>query len=134
MVHTLLVVEDEEELREMMRDALEAYGYRVVTAGDGVEALAAVREIDSLCLVLLDLLMPGMNGWDFFAAFKAMPGNAKIPVVVHSSAPSRAPEGVTRVLRKPLKLDRLLAVVQEFCGPPTPRPSDTDGGPGERAE
>lgn len=120
MIHTLLVVEDEEELREMMRDALEAHGYRVVVAGDGREALAAVPTIDSLCLVLLDLLMPGMNGWDFFAAFKALPQSASVPVVVHSSAPSRAPEGVTRVLQKPLKLERLLAVVKEFCGQPMP--------------
>lgn len=115
MHHTVLLVEDEEELREMMREALERDGYDVVTASDGRAALDAIPGIKKLCLVLLDLLMPGMNGWDFFDAFKARPELAGVPVIIHSSAPNRAPEGVTRVLRKPLKLEQLLAVAHEFC-------------------
>jgi CheY-like chemotaxis protein len=115
MVHTVLVVEDETELREMMREALEWNGYVVVTANEGREALEAIPGIEHLCLVLLDLLMPGMNGWDFFDEIRARPELAGVPVVVHSSAPSRAPAGATRVLRKPLDLDLLLSVVQEFC-------------------
>lgn len=115
MVHTVLIVEDEPDLREIMRDVLESEGYRVVTAADGREALASLEDVDSLCLVLLDLLMPVMDGWDFHAAFKQLPQAAGVPVVVHSSAPERAPEGVARVLQKPLKLDRMLAVVKEFC-------------------
>jgi CheY-like chemotaxis protein len=65
MTHTVLVVEDEEELREMMRDALELNGYLVVTAEDGQDALDKISGIEHLCLVILDLLMPVMNGWDF---------------------------------------------------------------------
>jgi CheY-like chemotaxis protein len=114
----VLVVEDEEELREMMRDVLERQGYAVVAASDGQAALDALPRIDSLCLVLLDLLMPGMDGWDFFDAFRTHPELAAVPVVVHSSAPSRAPKGVTQVLQKPVKLDRLLAVVREYCALP----------------
>ena len=64
--HTVLVVEDEEDLREMMREALELNGYAVVTAEDGRQALAQLSGIAQLCLVLIDLLMPGMNGWDLF--------------------------------------------------------------------
>jgi CheY-like chemotaxis protein len=116
MKHTLLLVEDEEDLRELMSDALEREGYAVVAAGDGREALAALSNIPAPpCLVLLDLLMPGMNGWDFFAEFKARPELAHVPVVIHSSAPNKAPEGATRVLQKPLGLDRLLSIVQEYC-------------------
>jgi CheY-like chemotaxis protein len=115
MTHTVLLVEDEEDLRETMREALEAEGYTVVAACEGEEALAAIQGIEHLCLVLLDLLMPGMNGWDFFAALRALPGLQAVPVIVHTSAPSRAPIGVTRVLQKPLKLDRLLEVVHEYC-------------------
>ncbi len=115
MKHTVLVVEDEEDLREMMRLALELNGYTVVTAADGRDALAAIARIDRLCLVLLDLVMPGMNGWDFFAEFRARPALASVPVVVHSSAPNGAPAGVTRVVSKPLDLARLLAVVGEYC-------------------
>ena len=114
MTHTVLIVEDEEELRETMREALERDGFNVVAACEGKEALVAIARIDHLCLVLLDLLMPGMNGWDFFDAFKARAELASVPVVVHSSAPSRAPDGV-RVIQKPLKLERLLSVVHEYC-------------------
>ena len=115
MNHTVLVVEDEADLREMMREALELNGYEVVTAKEGQEALEAIAQIEHLCLVLLDLLMPGMNGWDFFDKMRARPELAGVPVVVHSSVPSRAPAGVTRVLQKPLEFDRLLSVVREFC-------------------
>ncbi len=115
MNHTVLLVEDEEELREMMCEALETYGYTVVTAREGQEALDAIAGIEHLCLILLDLLMPGMNGWDFFDAVKKRPELRDVPIVVHSSAPSRAPRGVTRVLQKPLKLDRLVATVQQYC-------------------
>ncbi len=115
MTHTVLVVEDEEELREMMREALELNGYEVVAVGDGQEALDAIGGIEHLCMVLLDLLMPGMNGWDFFEKMRARPELVDVPVVVHSSAPSRAPSGVTRILQKPLKLERLLSVVHEYC-------------------
>ena len=117
MTHTVLLVEDEEELREMMREVLERAGYAVVAASEGQSALDAIAHVEKICVVLLDLLMPGMNGWDFFEAFRALPQGASVPVVVHSSTPSRAPNGVTRVLQKPLKLDRLLSVVAEFCGP-----------------
>jgi CheY-like chemotaxis protein len=65
--------------------------------------------------VILDLLMPGMNGWDFFAEMRRRTELSAVPVVVHSSAPSRAPAGVTRVLQKPLELSHLLSVVQEYC-------------------
>ncbi|MDP9149155.1 MAG: response regulator [Myxococcota bacterium] len=115
MNHTVLLVEDEEDLREMMREALELNGYAVVAARDGQQALDELAAIERLCLVLLDLLMPGMNGWDFYEQMRRRPGLANVPVVVHSSAPSRAPAGVTRVLQKPVKLESLLAVVHEYC-------------------
>jgi CheY-like chemotaxis protein len=115
MTHTVLIVEDEEELREMMREALESNGYTVVAAPEGQEALDAIAHIEHVCLVLLDLLMPGMNGWDFFMKMRERPELASVPVVVHSSAPSRAPAGVARVVQKPVLLDRLLAIVNEYC-------------------
>jgi CheY-like chemotaxis protein len=115
MAHTVLVVEDEEDLREMMRDALELNGYRVATAEDGQQAFDEIARIDELCLVILDLLMPGMNGWDFFEQIRKRKELAEVPVVVHSSAAERAPAGATRVLQKPLELSRLLSVVQEYC-------------------
>lgn len=115
MTHTVLVLEDEDDLREMMREALEMKGYNVVAASEGQEALDEIGRIEHVCLVLLDLFMPGMNGWDFFAELRRRPEYADVPVVVHSSAPERAPAGVTRTMGKPIVLTRLLSVVEEFC-------------------
>jgi CheY-like chemotaxis protein len=117
--HTVLIVEDEADLREMLREALELHGYEVVAVEDGQAALEAAERIDRICLVLLDLLMPGMNGWDFFAALRTRPDLDTVPVIVHTSTPDTAPPGVTRVLQKPLQLKRLLSTVAEFC-PPSP--------------
>lgn len=115
MNHTVLLVEDEEDLRETMRDALELNGFEVIAAEDGQAALEALDHIDHVCLVLLDLLMPRMNGWDFFEQMRARPALADVPVIVHSSAPGQAPKGVTRVLQKPLGFEQLISIVQEYC-------------------
>jgi CheY-like chemotaxis protein len=115
MNHTVLLVEDEDELRESMRDLLEDNGYVVIAASDGQEALDALPGIEHLCIVLLDLLMPRMNGWEFFEKMRARPELTAVPVVVHSSAPTRAPAGVALVLKKPLEPERLLSVVREYC-------------------
>jgi CheY-like chemotaxis protein len=119
MTHTVLIIEDEQELREMMRDALELYGYAVVTAADGQDAFDKLGGIDKICLVILDLLMPIMNGWDFLDRLRQRSELASVPVVVHSSAPGPVPLGATRVLQKPVPLDRLIAVVREYCQPIT---------------
>jgi len=115
MAHTVLVVEDEEDLREMMRDALEMSGYAVVTAEDGQDALDKIDGIENLCLIILDLLMPVMNGWDFVERMRQRVELAAVPIVVHSSAPAPPPAGVTRVLQKPLLFDRLISIVREYC-------------------
>lgn len=115
MTHTVLLVEDDEELRDTMCEALELHGYAVVATPDGLAALAELDRIDHLCVVLLDLFMPRMNGWDFLAHLRARPALAEVPVVVHSSAARQAPPGATRVLRKPIELERLLSVVREYC-------------------
>jgi len=113
--HTVLLLEDEEELRETMREALELNGYAVIAAQDGQAALDELDRIDHVCMVLLDLVMPRMNGWDFLIQMRKRQKLADVPVIVHSSSPSQAPKGVTRVLRQPLELERLLSVVREYC-------------------
>lgn len=113
--HTVLIVEDEEELREGMRDALELNGYEVLAARDGLEAIEGLDGNRRICLVLLDLVMPRMNGWDFYAALRALPGYSDVPVIVHSSSFQPAPQGVTRVLTKPLSFRQLMSVVGEHC-------------------
>ena len=113
--HTVLIVEDEEDLRELMRDALQMRGYNVVTAQEGTDALRKIDDIGKPCVILLDLLMPGMNGWDFFDKLRERPELASVPVIIHSSAASRAPAGATRVLQKPLAFETLVSVVGEYC-------------------
>lgn len=113
--HTVLVVEDEEDLREMIREALELNGYTVVTAADGRQALVRLSGIEHLCLVLIDLLMPGMNGWDLFQELKGRSELDRVPIVVYSSVADRAPKGVTRTLQKPLTFGELLSTVREYC-------------------
>ena len=115
MNHTVLVVEDEVELRELVCEALELSGYVVVAAKDGKEALDKVSGIESLSLVILDLLMPEMNGWDFVEQLRTRSEFATVPIIVHSSAQGPAPTTVARVLRKPFPLNRLLATVREYC-------------------
>lgn len=113
--HTVLVVEDEEDLREMVREALELNGYAVVTAEDGQEALDRVSSIEQLCLILIDLLMPGMNGWDLFQELRRRPELAAVPILVYSSVANLAPKGATQVLQKPLTFDELLSTVRQYC-------------------
>jgi len=115
MKHTVLVVEDERDLREMLQDALEMNGYAVIAADDGQDARDKVYGVEHVWLMLMDLLILDMNGWVFFQKLRERTEMASVPVVVHSSvAAGRAPSGVTRVLEKPLRFDRLLAVVREY--------------------
>jgi CheY-like chemotaxis protein len=79
MNHTVLLVEDEEDLRETMRDALELNGYGVIAARDGQEALEQLDLVDNICVILLDLVMPRMNGWDFFATLRKRAAFVDVP-------------------------------------------------------
>jgi CheY-like chemotaxis protein len=113
--HTILLVDDETELREGIHDALELNGYDVVSARDGQAALELLESQGALCVVLLDLVMPRMDGWEFCTRLRALPAYAKVPVIVHSSSSLAPPEGVDWVIRKPLTFVGLLKVVGEFC-------------------
>ena len=115
MSHTVLVVEDDVELCEMMCKALELSGYTVVTAQDGKDALNKVSGIDSLCLVILDLVMPEMNGWDFVEQLRTRAEFATVPIIVHTAASGPPPATVARVLKKPFPFDGLLATVRQYC-------------------
>jgi CheY-like chemotaxis protein len=111
---TVLVVEDEDQGRETLRDLLQDEGYRVVTARDGREAMERLTT-PSPSLVILDLRMPGMNGTMLYHEMQRTPQLAKIPVLVTTAVPELAPPGVP-TLEKPLKVDRLLELVALACG------------------
>lgn len=111
----ILVIDDEPMVREAVGRMLVAEGYAVDLAADGNAALVLLDAAPP-DVILLDLMMPGMNGWDFVAKLRERPEYANVPVIIHSSAPDRAPAGVDSVLRKPLSLTNLLAVVKKYCG------------------
>ena len=115
MTHTVLVVEDEQQLRDMIRDALELNGYSVVTAEDGQDALTKLAGIEHVCLVILDLLMPVMDGRTFLTKMREHAELASVPIVVHTSVPGQIVAGASMVMQKPLVFDRLLSVVREHC-------------------
>lgn len=112
---TILVIEDEADLREGIRDALELNGYTVVAATDGQDALEQLESLQPPCIVLMDLVMPRMNGWELCEALRLRPGYRDVPIIVHSSSPLPAPGGATRVVTKPLTFTKLLGLVSEYC-------------------
>jgi CheY-like chemotaxis protein len=113
---TLLVVEDDLDVRETLCDILIDEGYQVVQAGHGAEALARLRDGVRPHLILLDMMMPVMDGWAFRAAQRADPELAGIPVIVMTAhiGPQEATRDLEAValLRKPIRLDALLAAIE----------------------
>jgi CheY-like chemotaxis protein len=117
----VLIIDDDDDLRDSLRDLLQRRGYRVETAEHGQAALAVLAARGVPCVVLLDLAMPVMDGWQFLSAVQADAALATIPIVIASAhGATHAPAGVAGVLRKPFDLDRLLQVVARHCGPPPP--------------
>jgi len=110
---TLLVVDDEPDIRESLRDALEDEGYRVAVARNGKEALEVLRTLEKPFAVILDIIMPVMSGAEFYAAIQADPRYARTPVLISTSDASRAPAGVL-IMKKPIDLERLLDAVAKL--------------------
>ncbi|MEW5849425.1 MAG: response regulator [Myxococcota bacterium] len=108
----VLVVDDDVEIRSCLRLVLETEGYAVLEAADGTQALDTLTHAPLPCVILLDLMMPVMSGWEFLDALRESQKLAGIPVVVVSAYPP--PQGVPS-LKKPLDLDGLLGVVSEHC-------------------
>ena len=116
----MLVVDDDRDIRDVLTDALEAEGYRVVTAADGIEALDWLRaEVARPCIILLDLMMPRMDGIQFRTEVMNDPASPLIPVVVLSADPSAIATAKSLnfagSLRKPVPLEALLAAVHAHC-------------------
>jgi two-component system response regulator MprA len=111
---SVLIVEDDRDIRECMADALEVEGYSVAFAGNGREALEKLRSGVRPELILLDLLMPVMSGWEFRHEQLADPLLSGIPVIVVSAS---SPGGLRpdRHLPKPFGVDELLEVVAEYA-------------------
>jgi len=110
-VARVLIIDDDSDIRDAVTEVLSFEGHEVFGAAEGEQGLVRCRQVRP-DLVLLDLMMPGMNGWDFLKALRREEAIAGIPVVV-VSALGRVPElQVAGFLPKPFGLDALVAVVQ----------------------
>ncbi|MFT3764202.1 MAG: response regulator [Minicystis sp.] len=119
----VLVVDDDEDIRQCLRELLADEGYTVETAVHGRQALDVLNRGERPCVMLLDLMMPVMDGVELLAHLRAHPDLAAIPVVVVSAASGAEPPAGTKLLRKPVTLDAVLREVERFCAPRAPVPS-----------
>jgi CheY-like chemotaxis protein len=118
MACRVLIVEDDPDLREMMDQMLTLEGFDTETATDGADALGKLQGTGAQPnLILLDMMMPRMDGWTFVDQQVKNPSIAGIPVVVLSAAPRDVLRGVraAAILQKPLNFDHLLTVVRTHC-------------------
>lgn len=113
----VLIVEDDADLREMMAQLLTLEGFHAETVANGRDALEYLRRGDLPDLILLDLMMPIMDGWEFRRIQIEDPRLASLPVIVLSALePSRTPDfGGATFLTKPLDFDRLLELVRLYA-------------------
>lgn len=116
----IMIVEDDIDLRSTLKDLLELFGYSVITAENGREALDLLEGDEHPCLLLLDLMMPVMNGWEFLDTLKQQSPSAlkKIPIIVSSAAADLAnieEEYGCRVMRKPLDIKQLASIAKQHC-------------------
>jgi two-component system chemotaxis response regulator CheY len=120
----ILIIDDDLELREVIAETLEQCGFAVAVAGNGREGLEYLRRGQAPRLILLDLMMPVMNGWQFCSAKQADPALASIPVIALSAAAKKDPSSpyyidVQDVIAKPVELEQLLSVVRRVLPPAT---------------
>jgi two-component system chemotaxis response regulator CheY len=114
-VQTVLVVEDNVDSREALMTLLRMSGYDPVGAADGAEALRLLREGYRPRVVLLDLWMPGMNGWEFREAQLRTPEFAAIPTIVLTADVGGAVPGIAHHLHKPVDVGAMMALLSQYC-------------------
>ena len=117
---TILVIEDDEGISETLKEIFQLEGYTVETAFNGQEALEMLKIIERPCLILLDMFMPVMNGWQFLEELKLTNGEGltSIPIVITSAAGDQAKEASKKVrgyIKKPADINVLLDTAKKFC-------------------
>ena len=114
----VLIVEDDADLREMMAQLLALEGYASAAVANGREALEYLHDGGGKPqVILLDLMMPVMDGWEFRQRMRSDPAIADLPVIILSALdPARAHDvDATAFLKKPLDFDRLLTLIRQHC-------------------
>jgi CheY-like chemotaxis protein len=119
----VLLVENDPDIRDVLSGLLHRNGYEVATAADGRQALEYLRHNEPPRLVLLDLVMPEVDGWEFLRERQRRPELHDLPVVVFSAvAEVKGPDprelGAAEVLRKPVGLAEVLDAARRYCAGP----------------
>jgi len=112
----ILVVEDDEDIRSLLAESLTSSGYSVVEARDGLDALKALEAGVVPRVVVLDLMMPRMNGWVFLERLRADPERADLPVLVTSAFTDLRSIDASAYLAKPFRMDEFDRAIAELCG------------------
>lgn len=119
MHRSVLVVEDDHDIRESICEALTILGYSVQMAANGKEALDLLERISPPCMILLDLMMPVMDGWQFREVQSVHPRMKEIPVVVVSADNHVAEKGrrlgAANHMKKPVDFRSLQSMVETYC-------------------
>jgi CheY-like chemotaxis protein len=121
MTRTVLIIEDEKLIIVSTQMVLEASGFHVESATNGEEGIAKARSA-APDLILLDIMMPGIDGWETLTRLKRDPATAGIPVVIftareHARGHQRSAEmGAVDYFRKPFEPDELIELVEKHCG------------------
>lgn len=113
---SILVVDDDCDIRTVLAELLTDEGYAVREACDGQEALDILATMPTQpCVVLLDMMMPRMNGTEFLRAVACTPRFSALAIVVVSAHAGRVHVGARRVLAKPFTFEAMLKIVAELC-------------------
>ncbi len=115
----ILLVEDDDDIRESLSELLRSRGYAVTAVTNGRDALARLQSGPAPCIIILDLMLPIMDGWEFRAQQMTNPAWAAIPVVVLSGVPDAQQHALkleaADFLGKPIDLERLYKTVEQHC-------------------
>lgn len=113
----ILIIEDDFDIREILKMSLEMEGYKVLTASNGVEGLSILSKFNHPCLILLDLMMPVMDGWTFAAEVEKDPTLGDIPIVLVTAYSEKA-KSIKRamgLIPKPIDFNTLIHTVKVHC-------------------
>ena len=112
---SILVVDDDQGALEALSDILEYEGYSVIRAQNGMQALEHLQTNSRPNLIILDLLMPVMDGWEFRTRQRQNPEIADVPVLVVTAISATAGIDAVGILHKPIDVDALLRTVRKYC-------------------
>jgi CheY-like chemotaxis protein len=123
LCQNILIIDDNEGVRDILIAALRARGYEAIGAQNGRDAIEKLARLDGATLIFLDLMMPVLNGWDVLEIWQKDPSFAKNRVVtisavnLHSRTDAPIPRNTVGTLKKPFTFQSVYSYVLKYCGP-----------------